>query len=240
MGQCKSWLGHCDCIGACPPLITPVPSINIRKLPHICVFVILYANQPRRIFQMRSPSNTNGFIVYLTHISMFSFSILCMCLCTSVTEYLRVWMTWYSMHYPLLNSDPGSQLFTCIFHDPRWQECIDLLQPYLVQYCSHLPTYLQRRRERLRRGKMVYLMRGEGEGWWGCDNETIRKGTRLGTEGGVQVEEETKEERSGENKLKKTKPVMMLLTELLPLFQGCCSCDFGIPTLSEGIIDSVE
>lgn len=59
----------------------------------------------------------------------------------------------------------------------------------------------------------------------------------MGTEGGVQVEEETKEERSGENKLKKTKPVMMLLTELLPLFQGCFYCDFGIPTLSEGAID---
>lgn len=59
----------------------------------------------------------------------------------------------------------------------------------------------------------------------------------MGTEGGVQVEEETKEERSGENKLKKTKPVMMLLTELLPLFQECFYCDFGIPTLSEGAID---
>lgn len=106
----------------------------------LCVFVILYANQPRRSYKMRSPSNTNGFIVYLTHISMFSFSILCMCLCTSVTEYLRVWMTWYSMHYPLLNSDPGSQLFTSIFHDPRWRECTYLLQPYIVLSCSHLPT----------------------------------------------------------------------------------------------------
>lgn len=72
---------------------------------------------------------------------------------------------------------------------------------------TYLQYPLQRRREKLRRGKMVELMRGEEEGWWGgWDNEKIRKATRLGTEGWVQVEEETTEERSGENELKKTKP----------------------------------